>query len=70
MTSAVTRLAVLFVAPENAVTPGWVASSVGPKSSHLRPFAFGSPFFASFFAIALNVAAASSATTGGISVAG
>ena len=67
---AVTRLAVLLVAPEKAVTPGWVALVVGPKSDHLWPFAFGSPVAASLAAIFSNVAPAWSGSTGGISSAG
>ena len=33
-TRAVIRLAVLLVAPENDVTPGWVASICGPSCFH------------------------------------
>src|SRR5262249_52308512 len=67
-TSAVMRLAVLFVAPEKAVTPGWVASCVGPTCSHFLPWLFGSPCFASELASALNVASAF-ATSPGVTLA-
>src|SRR6266850_4411655 len=69
-TSAVTRLAVEFVAPEKAVTPGWTASSFGPKNFHLRPLAPWSPFCASSFAFRSNVARAFLTTAGGITSAG
>src|ERR1051326_6132655 len=70
MTSAVTRLAVLFVAPEKDVTPGCVAFSVGPYCLHACPLAPGSPFLASFLAIVLNVVSALAAIAGGMAFAG
>ena len=69
-TSAVTRLAVSFVAPENEMTPGSVAFCLGPKKCHLCPAPLGSPFLASFAAIALNVSSARWAIAGGITLAG
>src|SRR5258708_16894912 len=69
-TIAVTRLAVVFVAPEKDVTPGWLASINGPKKFHLWPLAPGSPFWASASAICWNVALAFATTCGGISLAG
>ena len=70
MTSAVVRLAVLFVAPEKARTPGSVAFSVGPYCSHLWPLLFGSPALASFAAIPAKVASAFAANPGGTAAAG
>src|SRR6267143_4254758 len=69
-TSAVIRLAVVFVAPEKAMTPGWTPSCLGPKNVHLRPLAPGSPFCASSFAFRSNVALAFLTTAGGITSAG
>src|SRR5262249_6753688 len=69
-TSVVVRLAVEFVAPEKAVTPGWVASCVGPYRLHLCPFEPGSPVLASWAAIRSNVASALATAAGGITLAG
>src|SRR5205807_8864616 len=78
-TSAVTRLAVLFVAPEKDVTPGCVALSFGPYCFHfgpeprkLRPCTRASLARrrASARAIRLKVALARATTRGGIVFAG
>src|SRR6266511_6210990 len=69
-TSAVVRLAVLLVAPENARTPGSVALTCGPTCFHAAPLPLGSPFALSAFAIFSNVAFASSGRAGGSSSAG
>jgi hypothetical protein len=69
-TSAVVRLAVLFVAPENEVTPGWVALTCGPYCTHLLFLPFGSPASASSAAMLSKVSAACSVTASGISCAG
>src|SRR4051812_6572275 len=68
--SAVTRLAVEFVAPEKAMTPGSSASCVGPYSFHVWPLPPGSPVLASLPAIFAKVASACAATLGGITSAG
>ena len=73
-TIAVVRLAVLFVAPENEITPGWVAFTRGPYNRQREP----SPSRwrpcrscrASAFAIRLKVALARATIAGGIVRAG
>src|SRR6476620_12099396 len=69
-TSAVVRLAVLFVAPEKARTPGWVAFTCGPSCAQLWPLPFGSPALASFIAIFANVFSAFALIAGGMTLAG
>src|SRR3954467_14282338 len=67
---AVMRLAVWLVAPENAVTPGWVALRFGPYCCHWRPAAPGSPAAASRAASASNATSARCVTSGGITFDG